>query len=53
MQNLYGRASVQLPRWTLLRAGTKYRSPHDILDHLNRLLILDLPFAMGSARTES
>ncbi|MBX3673735.1 MAG: ATP-binding domain-containing protein [Burkholderiales bacterium] len=49
MQNLYGRAPVPIPGWTILHADTNYRSPRDILDHLNRLLTLDRPIAAGSA----
>ena len=49
MQNLYGRSPVPLPGWTLLHADTNYRSPRDILDHLNRLLTLDRPIVVGSA----
>ncbi|NJD67760.1 MAG: nuclease, partial [candidate division NC10 bacterium] len=49
MQNLYGRAPVHLPGGTILHADTNYRSPHDILDHLNRLLTLDQPIAAGNA----
>lgn len=51
MQNLYGRAPVPLPGWTVLHADNNYRSPRDILDHLNRLLTLDRPIAAGSALT--
>lgn len=38
MQNLYERPPVELPGWVTLHADTNYRSPGDILDHLNRLL---------------
>jgi len=47
MQNLYGRAPVALPGWTVLHADTNYRSPRDILEHLNKLLTLDRPIAAG------
>lgn len=48
MQNLYGRPPVDLPGWTVLHADTNYRSPRDILDHLNRLLGFERPIAAGS-----
>ena len=48
MQNLYGRAPVELPGWTVLHADTNYRSPRDILDHLNRLLGFERPIQPGS-----
>lgn len=38
LQNLYGRAPVELPSWVTIRSATNYRSPQDILAHLNRLL---------------
>jgi hypothetical protein len=38
MQNLYGRAPVELPGWTVLRAPSNYRNPRAIVDHLMRLL---------------
>ena len=37
MQNLYQRPSVQLPGWAVLRSNTNYRSPREILSHINRL----------------
>lgn len=40
MQNLYARPPVELPGWVTLRSDSNYRSPRDILDHLNRLLPL-------------
>jgi hypothetical protein len=48
MQNLYGRPPVDLPGWIVLRADTNYRSPRDVLEHLNRLLTLDRPIEAGS-----
>lgn len=47
MQNLYARPPVELPGWTVLHADTNYRSPRDILDHLNKLLDLDRPIEAG------
>jgi hypothetical protein len=38
LQNLYGRAPVELRGWVVLRAHTNYRSPRDILGNLQRLL---------------
>lgn len=38
LQNLYGRASVPLPGWVVLRSQINYRSPQDILHYLNALL---------------
>ena len=38
MQNLYGRPPVELPGWVVLRAQTNYRSPRDILGHLQRIV---------------
>jgi hypothetical protein len=37
MQNLYGRAPVELPGWAVLRAETNYRSPQDVTALVNRL----------------
>jgi hypothetical protein len=34
MQNLYGRAPVDLPAWTVLRAEANYRTPRDILQQI-------------------
>ncbi|MQY52340.1 ATP-binding domain-containing protein [Rhodocyclus gracilis] len=48
MQNLYGRPPVDLPGWVTLRARTNYRSPHRVVDLLNRLLALDPPAEAGS-----
>ena len=38
MQNLYGRPAINLPGWVTLRSEINYRSPQDILEHLNRFL---------------
>ncbi|MBL8474070.1 MAG: ATP-binding domain-containing protein [Rhodocyclaceae bacterium] len=38
MQNLYERPPLPLPGWVTLRSQTNYRSPRDILRHLNALL---------------
>lgn len=38
LQNLYGKEPVALPGWVVLRSQTNYRSPQDILRHLNALL---------------
>lgn len=38
MQNLYGRAPVDLPGWVVIRSQTNFRSPRDVLGRLNRLL---------------
>ncbi len=48
MQNLYDRASVQLPGWVSIRSDINYRSPKDILDTLNRMLPLEHPVEAGS-----
>jgi hypothetical protein len=48
MQNLYDRPPVPLPGWPTLRADTNYRTPRDILDHLNRILAGDHPLEAGS-----
>jgi hypothetical protein len=48
MQNLYGRPPVSLPGWVTLRADTNYRTPRDILDHLNRILAAERPLEAGS-----
>lgn len=48
MQNLYDRPPVELPGWVGLRADTNYRTPRDILGHLNRLLRLPHPLQAGS-----
>jgi hypothetical protein len=38
MQNLYGRAPVDLPGWVVIRSQANYRSPQDVLGRINRLL---------------
>jgi hypothetical protein len=48
MQNLYGRAPVDLPGWVRLRSDINYRTPRLILDTLNRLLALPQPMQAGS-----
>jgi hypothetical protein len=48
MQNLYRRPHVDLPEWTTLRSDTNFRSPRDVLSHLNALLPLDRPIEGGS-----
>jgi superfamily I DNA/RNA helicase len=48
MQNLYGRPAVPLPGWVVLRCDTNYRSPRDILEHINRIVALDRPVEAGS-----
>ena len=45
---LYVRPPVKLPGWTVLHADTNYRSPRDVLDHLNRLLGFGRPVQAGS-----
>ncbi|WP_374267548.1 ATP-binding domain-containing protein [Zoogloea sp.] len=52
LQNLYGRAPVELPGWVNLHADTNYRSPRDILDGLRRLLP-GQPVEAGSPLTGS
>lgn len=48
MQNLYGRPSVELPGWVILRAQTNYRTPRDILGYLQRLVGPQQPIECGS-----
>ncbi len=48
LQNLYGRAPVDLPGWVTIRSQTNYRSPQDILDRLNGLLPAEQSVARGS-----
>ncbi|HZZ95186.1 MAG TPA: NERD domain-containing protein/DEAD/DEAH box helicase [Usitatibacter sp.] len=48
MQNLYRRAPARLDGWTVLRSDTNYRSPRDVLDHLNQLLPLERSVEGGS-----
>ena len=51
MQNLYGRPPAPLPGWVSIRSDTNYRSPRDILETLNRLLLLPEPVEAGSPLT--
>jgi len=53
MQNLYGRPPVELPGWVVIRSETNYRSPQDILGHLNRLLPAGRIVEAGSPLTGS
>ena len=53
MQNLYGRPPIELPGWVTVRSETNYRSPQDILDHLNRLLPAGQGIETGSPLTGS
>ncbi len=53
MQNLYGRPPVELPGWVMIRSDTNYRSPQDILGHLNRMLPSDQCVEAGSPLTGS
>ena len=48
MQNLYGRPSVELPGWIVLRAQTNYRTPRDILGYLQHLVGPERPIESGS-----
>ena len=48
MQNLYGRPSVELPGWVVLRGQTNYRTPRDILGYLQRLVGPERPIESGS-----
>lgn len=41
LQNLYGRAPLDLPGWVTLSARTNYRSPRDIVATLHKLLGAD------------
>jgi hypothetical protein len=43
MQRLYERPPVDLPGFATLRAETNYRSPRDVLDYVNRLLLPPQP----------
>lgn len=52
LQNLYGRAAVDLPGWVVLHADTNYRSPRDIVDSL-RTLLPGRPVQAGSPLTGS
>ena len=48
MQNLYGRPAVGLSGWVTIRSETNYRSPQDILEHLNRFLPGNAQVSAGS-----
>ena len=48
LQNLYGRAPVDLPGWVTIRSQTNYRSPQDVLARLNDLLPAGQVVASGS-----
>ena len=48
MQNLYGRAPVELPGWVVLRAQTNYRTPRDILGYVQRLIGSEQVIESGS-----
>jgi len=41
LQQLYERAPVELSGWVVLRDYTNYRTPRNILDYINRLVIPD------------
>ncbi|WJF91555.1 ATP-dependent helicase [Paraburkholderia bonniea] len=45
LQNLYMRASVDLPGWVVLRETTNYRSPRDILDYVREVVGASEPLA--------
>lgn len=53
MQNLYGRPPVTLPGWVTLRSEVNYRSPQDVLEHLNRFLSETYQISAGSPLTGS
>ena len=53
MQNLYGRPPVTLPGWVTLRSEVNYRSPQDVLEHLNRFLPGNGRVSAGSPLTGS
>lgn len=53
LQNLYGRAPIELPSWVTIRSETNYRSPQDILAHLNCLLPGGQGIEAGSPLTGS
>ena len=38
LQNLYGKPTIVLPGWTILRADVNYRTPRDILQRIGRLV---------------
>ena len=53
MQNLYGRPPVTLPDWVTFRSEVNYRSPQDVLEHLNRFLSGTYQISAGSPLTGS
>lgn len=53
MQNLYNRPPQDFSGWVTLRADINYRSPHDILDTLARLVPLEHAVEAGSPLTGS
>lgn len=53
MQNLYGRPPVTLPGWVTLRSEVNFRSPQDVLEHLNRFLSGTYQISAGSPLTGS
>lgn len=48
LQNLYGREPVRLPGWVTLHSNVNYRSPRDVLDYVNQLLVGDATVEAGS-----
>ena len=48
MQNLYGRAPLNLPGWVTIRAEVNFRSPKEILASINQLLERTIPISAGS-----
>lgn len=50
-QNLYELPEVALPGWVRIRSESNYRSPADIVQHLNRHLHLAQPVQAGSPVT--
>ena len=53
MQNLYDRPRIELPGWVTIRSDINFRSPQDILEHLNRLLPAAQGIETGSPLTGS
>src|SRR5215469_4990038 len=49
LQNLYMRAPVELPGWTVLKETTNYRSPRDILDFVRDVVGGEVPLAASLA----
>lgn len=48
MQNLYGRAPVDLPGWVSLHAQTNYRNPRQIIEMLSSIGATEHPVETGS-----